>query len=140
MRLRLSVDLLKVGHHGSHSSSSKPFIDKINPEYAVILVGEDNKYGHPHKETMDTFKEKGIEVHRSDECGDIVFTSTGNGLEVDCKKGSYNTGANSKYNKTENTVKIESNTSSIQSGNINSYNNNSNESENIENNKSDVVY
>ena len=134
------VDLLKVGHHGSHSSSSKPFIDKINPEYAVILVGEDNKYGHPHKETMDTFKEKGIEVHRSDECGDIVFTSTGNGLEADCKKGSYNTGANSKYNKTENTVKIESNTSSIQNGNINSYNNNSNESENIENNKSDVVY
>ena len=35
---------------------------------------------------MDTFKEKGIEIHRSDECGDIVFTSTGNGLEVDCKK------------------------------------------------------
>ena len=134
------VDLLKVGHHGSHSSSSKPFIDKINPEYAVILVGEDNKYGHPHKETMDTFKEKSIETHRSDECGDIIFTSTGNGLEVDCKKGSYNTGANSKYNKTENTVKTESNTSSIQNENINSYNNNSNESENIENNKSDVVY
>ena len=134
------VDLLKVGHHGSHSSSSKPFIDKINPEYAVILVGEDNKYGHPHKETMDILKEKSIEIHRSDECGDIIFTSTGNGLEVDCKKGSYNTGANSKYNKTENTVKIESNTSSIQNGNINSYNNNSNESENIENNKSDVVY
>ena len=81
------IDLLKVGHHGSYSSSSKPFIDKINPEYAVILVGEDNKYGHPHKETMDTLKEKGIEVHRSDECRDIIFTSTGNGLEVDCKEG-----------------------------------------------------
>ena len=61
------IDLLKVGHHGSYSSSSKLFIDKINPEYAVILVGEDNKYGHPHKETMDTLKEKGLEVHRSDE-------------------------------------------------------------------------
>lgn len=133
------VDLLKVGHHGSYSSSSKPFIDKINPEYAVILVGEDNKYGHPHKETMDTLKEKGIEVHRSDECGDIIFRSTGNGLEVDCKEGSYNTGANSKYNKTENTVKIETNTSSVQNENMIS-DNNSNESTRIENNNSDIVY
>lgn len=133
------VDLLKVGHHGSYSSSSKPFIDKINPEYAVILVGEDNKYGHPHKETMDTLKEKGIEIHRSDECGDIIFTSTGNGLEVDCKEGSYNTGANSKYNKTENTVKIETNTSSVQNENMIS-DNNSNESTSIENNNSDIVY
>ncbi len=133
------IDLLKVGHHGSYSSSSKPFIDKINPEYAVILVGEDNKYGHPHKETMDTLKEKGIEVHRSDECRDIIFTSTGNGLEVDCKEGSYNTGVNSKYNKTENTVKTESNTSSIQNENMIN-DNNSNESTTIENTNSDVVY
>ena len=133
------IDLLKVGHHGSYSSSSKLFIDKINPEYAVILVGEDNKYGHPHKETMDTLKEKGIEVHRSDECGDIIFTSTGNGLEVDCKEGSYSTGASSKYNKTENTIKMESNISSIQNENIIS-NNNSSESTTIENTNSNVVY
>ena len=133
------IDLLKVGHHGSYSSSSKLFIDKINPEYAVILVGEDNKYGHPHKETMDTLKEKGIEVHRSDECGDIMFTSTGNGLEVDCKEGSYSTGASSKYNKTENTIKMESNISSIQNENIIS-NNNSSESTTIENTNSNVVY
>ena len=133
------IDLLKVGHHGSYSSSSKLFIDKINPEYAVILVGEDNKYGHPHKETMDTLKEKGIEVHRSDECGDIMFTSTGNGLEVDCKEGSYSTGASSKYNKTENTIKTESNISSIQNENIIS-NNNSSESTTIENTNSNVVY
>ena len=133
------IDLLKVGHHGSYSSSSKLFIDKIDPEYAVILVGEDNKYGHPHKETMDTLKEKGIEVHRSDECGDIMFTSTGNGLEVDCKEGSYSTGASSKYNKTENTIKMESNISSIQNENIIS-NNNSSESTTIENTNSNVVY
>ena len=133
------IDLLKVGHHGSYSSSSKLFMDKINPEYAVILVGEDNKYGHPHKETMDTLKEKGIEVHRSDECGDIMFTSTGNGLEVDCKEGSYSTGASSKYNKTENTIKTESNISSIQNENIIS-NNNSSESTTIENTNSNVVY
>lgn len=93
------VDLLKVGHHGSYSSSSKSFIDRVNPEYAVILVGKDNKYGHPHKETMDTLKNKNIEVHRSDECGDIVFTSTGNGLKSNCKVASYNVGSNSKYSK-----------------------------------------
>ena len=133
------VDLLKVGHHGSHSSSSKPFINKVNPEYAVILVGENNKYGHPHKETMETLKEKGIEVHRSDKCKDIIFTSTGNGLQVDCKEGSYNIGANSKYNKTDNIVKTESNTSSVQNEGMGS-DNNQYESISIENNKSDVVY
>lgn len=91
------VDLIKIGHHGSHSSSTKEFIEKTSPEYAVILVGEENKYGHPHKETMDLLRSKSIEVHRSDECKDIVFISTGNGLEVDCTKGSYNPGENSKY-------------------------------------------
>ena len=108
------IDLLKVGHHGSHSSSSKSFIDKVKPEYAVILVGKNNKYGHPHKETMDLLKDKGIEVHRSDECGDIIFTSTGKGLEVNCIEGTYNSGESSKYNKTENTVQTETNISSYQ--------------------------
>ena len=108
------IDLLKVGHHGSHSSSSKSFIDKVKPEYAVILVGKNNKYGHPHKETMDLLKDKGIEVHRSDECGDIIFTSTGKGLEVNCIEGTYNSGKYSKYNKTENTVQTETNISSYQ--------------------------
>lgn len=95
------IDLLKAGHHGSHSSSSKSFINRINPQYAVILVGANNKYGHPHKEPMDLFKEKEIEVHRSDECGDIIFISTGDGLEADCLGGSYNIGVNSKVDSSE---------------------------------------
>lgn len=90
------VDLLKVGHHGSHSSSTKAFVDKVNPEYAVILAGKDNKYGHPHIETMDLLKRKGIEVHRSDECKDIVVISTGEGLKVNCDLASYKSGSNSK--------------------------------------------
>lgn len=98
------VDLLKVGHHGSHSSSNSSFIDKVNPEYAVITVGENNKYGHPHQETMDTLESRTIEVHRNDECGHIVFKSSGNGLTVDCKVGSYDAG--------ESEEKEESNTSS----------------------------
>ena len=99
-----NIDLLKVGHHGSHSSSSSSFIDKVDPEYAVITVGENNKYGHPHKETMDTLENRDIEVHRNDECGHIVFKSSGNGLSVDCKIGSYDAG--------ESEEKEESNTSS----------------------------
>lgn len=86
------VDLIKVGHHGSHSSSTPEFLNRVTPEYAVITCGKGNQYGHPHKETMDTLKDMNIEVHRSDECGDIVFKSTGNGFTVDCKKGSYEPG------------------------------------------------
>lgn len=91
------VDLLKVGHHGSHSSTSKTFLDKISPEYAVIMVGKDNKYGHPHKETMEKLKQENIEVHRSDECGNIVVISTGDGLKIDCAKGSYKSGSDKGY-------------------------------------------
>lgn len=86
------VDLVKVGHHGSNTSSHINFIKKINPEYAVITVGKNNKYGHPNKETMQILKNENIEVHRSDECGNILFKSTGNGLTVNCKTGSYNYG------------------------------------------------
>lgn len=108
------VDLLKVGHHGSYSSTRKEFIEKITPEYAVILAGEDNKYGHPHVETVDLLRDKNIELHRSDECSDIVFVLTGNGLSTDCKLGSYNPGSNSKgyKNKNDNYIKQNTNISS----------------------------
>lgn len=121
------IDLLKVGHHGSHSSSSEEFINKINPQYGVILVGKNNKYGHPHVETMDLLKDKNIEVHRSDECGHIIFTSTGNGLEVNCSPASYNSGSDL----VENTEKEESKLS------LENNNQDKNESQNI---SSKVVY
>lgn len=84
------VDLIKIGHHGSNTSSGVNFIKKINPKYAVITVGKNNRYGHPNKETMQTLKKENVEVHRSDECGNILFKSTGNGLITNCEKGSYN--------------------------------------------------
>lgn len=83
------VDLLKVGHHGSRTSTSQAFLEKVNPTYAVITCGEGNKYGHPHQETLD--KLKGIEVHRTDKCGSIVFKSTGHGITTDCEKGTEGT-------------------------------------------------
>ncbi|MGL4875640.1 MAG: ComEC/Rec2 family competence protein [Clostridium sp.] len=83
------IDLLKVGHHGSKTSTSTELLNKVKPEYAVITVGEENKYNHPNKTTMDKLKERNILVHRTDECGDIIFTSTGKGLKTDCTKASY---------------------------------------------------
>ena len=51
------IDVLKVGHHGSKTSSSKEFIDEIKPKYSVVSVGKNNRYGHTNKETLDNFKE-----------------------------------------------------------------------------------
>lgn len=79
----ISADLYKAGHHGSSSSSSEKFINAVNPKYAVISCGKNNMYGHPHMETLALFKSLGIQYYRTDESGDIVFTSTGNGLKLD---------------------------------------------------------
>ncbi len=96
------VDLLKVGHHGSSTSTTEAFLKKVDPTYAVILCGKDNKYGHPHRETMA--KLQGIEVHRSDECGTIIFKSTGKGLVTDCKVGSYTPGSDAGKSNSSNTT------------------------------------
>lgn len=92
----IDVDVLKVGHHGSSTSSSQKLLDKVRPEYAILQVGVNNKYGHPHRETMSLLENNAIEVHRNDECGDIIFNSTGDGVSTDCKLGSYS--ANQKNN------------------------------------------
>lgn len=83
------VDLLKVGHHGSSSSTGEEFLDKLNPKYAVITNSESNVFANPAKIVMSRLKERNIEVHRTDECGNIVFHSTGNGIFTECGIGSY---------------------------------------------------
>ena len=65
------VDVLKVGHHGSKTSSDKEFIDEINPRYSIISVGKNNKYGHPNKEVMDNLKYS--KTYRTDQKGSIMF-------------------------------------------------------------------
>ena len=82
------VDVLKIGHHGSNNSTTQSFLDNVNPEYAVILTGK-NSYGHPHAEVLSRLESANIEIHRSDECGDIIFKSTGEGVFTGCKEGSY---------------------------------------------------
>ncbi len=69
----LSADVLKVGHHGSDTSSSEEFIKAVSPEYAVIQVGEGNPYGHPSVRTLKRLERSGAKVLRNDELGDIVF-------------------------------------------------------------------
>jgi competence protein ComEC len=78
----LSADVLKLGHHGSSYSSGADFLDDVNPSYAVISVGKDNQYGHPHVETIQTMMDRNIKLYRTDEQGTIVFTSDGNTISV----------------------------------------------------------
>lgn len=80
----LDVDVLKVGHHGSKTSSSETFIGYTSPEYAVISAGKDNTYGHPHQEVLERLQQFGAKILRTDEVGTIVFTS--DGIKVQLKK------------------------------------------------------
>lgn len=69
----LDVDVLKVGHHGSRSCTSKGFVEFIKPEYAVISCGEGNTYKHPHQETMNTLNEYGVATYRTDRHGNVAL-------------------------------------------------------------------
>lgn len=73
----LKSDLLKVGHHGSATSSSEEFLTAVAPKYAVISVGEGNRYGLPKQSTLDAFTHQGIDVLRTDKLGTITFVSDG---------------------------------------------------------------
>jgi len=69
----LATDVLKVGHHGSDTSSSAAFLCAADPEYAVISVGKNNSYGHPVASVLKQLTKIGAEVYRTDECGTLTF-------------------------------------------------------------------
>lgn len=75
------IDVLKVAHHGSRTSSSEEFLEQVKPEYVIISCGRDNDYGHPHKEVMDRLK--GSEVYQTSKDGTILITSDGENIEVE---------------------------------------------------------
>ena len=77
----LKADVLKVGHHGSRSSSTTEFIEAVSPTFAVISCGADNAYGHPHEETLQTLAN--AQILRTDQLGTIVFHSDGTNLTMD---------------------------------------------------------
>ena len=76
-----NIDVLKVGHHGSKTSSSEDFINKISPKYSIISVGKNNRYGHPNKEVLNVLKDS--KIYRTDQDGSIMFKIKNNRLEIE---------------------------------------------------------
>ena len=75
------IDVLKVGHHGSKTSSGKEFINKVNPKYSIISVGKNNRYGHPNKEVLNTLDNS--KIYRTDQDGSIMFKIKNNKLQIE---------------------------------------------------------
>lgn len=80
----ISADVLKVGHHGSTTSTTEEFLDEVKPSYAVISAGEDNSYGHPHRETLDLLEEFNCKIYRTDIDKTVVFSTDGKTISVKC--------------------------------------------------------
>lgn len=73
----LDSDVLKVGHHGSSTSTSKAFFRAVSPSIAVISCGQANDYGHPHSETLDLLEKEGTEYYRTDRDSTVIIASDG---------------------------------------------------------------
>ena len=81
----LHADVLKVGHHGSSTSSSDAFLKAVHPGVAIISVGAGNKYGHPSEDVLYALARAGAEVLRTDEAGTVVIRTDGAHIEVEAK-------------------------------------------------------
>ena len=75
------IDVSKVGHHGSKTSSSKGFIDEIDPKYSIISIGKNNRYGHPNKEVLNNLYNS--KIYRTDQDGSIMFKIKNNKLKIE---------------------------------------------------------
>lgn len=78
----VSADVLKAGHHGSSTSTSAGFLQKVSPEAAVISCGKDNSYGHPHRETLENLKNAGVTVYRTDTMGTVIAYCDGTSIQI----------------------------------------------------------
>lgn len=78
----LNSDVLKMGHHGSSTSSSRPFFQAVSPQCAVICCGKDNSYGHPHKETLKLLDETDTPYYTTENNGSIVFSTDGKDISA----------------------------------------------------------
>ena len=85
-KLNIDCDVLKVGHHGSNSSSTSAFLKAASPKYAAISVGKDNMYSHPSNKTIVALKNCGAEVYRTDKNGDISFYVENGNIRVETEK------------------------------------------------------
>jgi competence protein ComEC len=78
----LASDILKVPHHGSRGSLDLEFLTKVNPKFAVISAGKDNRYGHPAPETIEAYRSMGARLLRTDRDGTVVIESCGRDLKI----------------------------------------------------------
>ena len=90
--VQIDAEILKVGHHGSNTSSSDEFLDEIDPDYGLISCKVGNKYEHPTKNTMEKLQQREVEVYRTDECGTVIATITPSGVTFNCQAGDYLSG------------------------------------------------
>lgn len=88
----IAADVLKVGHHGSKYSTTNNFLDKVNPKYAIISVGENNIYNHPASSTIDKLKKRNISIYRTDIDGTILAQSDGDNISFSKLKTNTNGG------------------------------------------------
>lgn len=84
---QLKSQVLKSGHHGSKTSSSEEWLRAVQPEVALISCGQNNDYGHPHKETMKKYNALKLKIYETDKNGTITVTSDGHGYEISTEEG-----------------------------------------------------
>ena len=109
----VDADVIKVGHHGSDSSSGIEFVKKVSPEYAIIMVGEGNSYNHPYQSIIDRYESVGAKVLRTDLDGNIVCDS--DGVDVTCS-GDKDSSSNSSSSAAASNINLVSLTSPISRG------------------------
>ena len=78
----LKADILKVAHHGSKTSTTSKFLTIVNPKYAVIGVGKNNKFEHPSDITIENLNKENIQIYRTDKMGEIIIRINNNGVKL----------------------------------------------------------
>ncbi|MCB9810769.1 MAG: MBL fold metallo-hydrolase [Candidatus Nomurabacteria bacterium] len=79
----LESEVLKFGHHGSRTSTADEFLDTVDPQYGVVSAGQDNRYGHPHKEVIEKAESRGVDIFNTADIGTIVFKTDGKDVWVE---------------------------------------------------------
>lgn len=82
----LTADVIKLGHHGSNTSSSQALLTKVDPDFAVIPCGKGNSYNHPHSEVLSRLEKMGVTIYRADMHGHIAFATDGENLTISTQK------------------------------------------------------
>ena len=82
----VKADVIKIGHHGSSSSTSSGFLKRVNPSFAVISVGKDNPYNHPSETVLKRLENNNVKLYRTDINGNIIFTTDGDKIKIEVER------------------------------------------------------